>query len=473
MSLVDRLKTVAKMWRDTAPEGQYRMAYGLGEFGNAFQIPFGDSYQRNLDYAGAADVNTTVAACVQAYSWALSAVGIDHVKVHKNGEVERIEDSAVFRAMRYPSKYQTQVDFIQTIVTSLLLYGNAYAYVTRNQRTEITELHPINSRMQRAFMSSDGSELFYDLRDDWGKGWTFDPEAMYPARDVLHVKLHPTHSLLHGTSPIMHAATSASIGNRIQSGSKDFLGNMIRPSGILTTEQTLSAGQKEEFRIAMARQGNRENVGRAPILDKGVTWHQMTISAVDADIVNLYKMSVLDIIRTYRIPPAIVGLENIGAASGVESLINQWRATGLLFVAENIERALERIFELPADEELRFDLDGLARSPFAEKIGALTQAVQHGVMAPNEARKQVGLKSVKYGDDVRVQAQAVPLSQVEMANAAPSAPAAESASGASPASALNPDAGGENNEDPKNEEMSKDFALFMLKKIMNETVPHE
>lgn len=460
LSLGQRIKS---LWRGSAGEGQYREAWGLGELGSVFLADSldGTGFQRNLSGGGHTH-NTTVAACVTAYSWALAAVGIQHVKKHENGEIEVLDNSAAARCLRYPNAYQTQSDFVISLVGHLLYHGNTYAWAKRNGRYEIAELHPIHGKARRAIMASDGDGLYYDVRGDWGINWDYNADALVPSRDVFHVKLYPHNSLLHGESPITNAALSAQIGTTIQASSASFLRNMSRPSGVLTTEAVLTQTQTQELRARWNEQSAKMNQGNVPILGGNMKWVPMSISANDAQIIATYNVSVLDIARVFRIPPALIGIENAGAATGIESLINQWRATGLMFIAEHIERSLERLFELPADEEFRFDLDNLARSAFAEKITALTQAIQHGAMAPNEARRELGLKAVEFGDDVRVQAQAVPLSQVEMANSAPSAPAAASAPGTSPASAPNPDAGGANNNEP----LDKGYAVYRLKQIM-------
>jgi len=464
--MMDIFGKVKSLFRNGGgPEGSYRDAWGYGEQGSVFLADSldGTGWQRNL-HAHGHGRNTTFAACVTAYAWALSAVGMQHVKKHKSGEIEVLDNTAVARCLRYPNVYQTQSDFVLAIISSLLYEGNAYAYAKRNSRTEVVELHPLHAKARRGLMSPDG-ELYYDVRGEWGATWNFDAESLVPSRDILHVKLYTCRSLLHGDSPITNAALSAQIGTTIQASSATFLKNMSRPSGVLTTDVVLTQSQSQELRQRWAEQSEKMSQGNVPILGAGMRWVPMSISANDAQILSTYQMSVLDIARVFRIPPQMLGVDNMGTATYTEALINQWRATGLMFVAEHCERSLERLFELPADEEIRFDLDNLARSDFASKIQSLTQAAQHGVMSPNEARAQLGLPSVEYGDEPRMQAQAVPLSQVAMPQSAPSAPSAPSAEGESPAQA----AQAAEEPDAADEEMSKDYAVFMLKKIMEDS----
>jgi hypothetical protein len=87
-----------------------------------------------------------------------------------------------------------------------------------------------------------------------------------------------------------------------------------------------------------------------------------------------------------------------------------WLNTGLGFVLEHVELALDALFALPENEWIQFDTDYLQRADFAARIEGLVRGIQGGLYAPNEARSREGLPKVAYGDEPRVQAQVVPLS---------------------------------------------------------------
>lgn len=431
---------IDKMFRGprTGPEGSWQPAYGIGEFGTTFEIPRGDGFQRNLS-GPALERNTIVAAIRNAYGMALGAAGWDYIRREADGSITVMENSAIARVLRYPNQYQTACDLIMTILSSLIYYGNAYLWArTRNNRNEITELVPLTPHHKRA-VEFEG-EIFYDVtheRDFFHKG---DIEALVPARDVAHIKLATHRELLMGESPLTDAAFTMGLNSTLTGVSTAFISNMDRPSGIISIQDTLTATQMQELRAKFSEFSRGPNAGQTPILGGGAKWQPMTISAVDADIIRLYDLSVIDLCRIFRIPVQLLGQADNGTASSVETLINVWRATGLLYFAETIERSLERLFELPAREEIRFDLGNIARANSAEQIDSLTKAVQGGLYSPNEARAAVGKGAVAFGDEPRLQAQVVPLSMAAVTAIQPaaSAPAATSAPGASPAAPAEP-----------------------------------
>jgi phage portal protein BeeE len=171
------------------------------------------------------------------------------------------------------------------------------------------------------------------------------------------------------------------------------------------------------------------NSGGVPILSNGLKWQGLSINSQDAQLVAAFNMTVEDVARAFRVPLPIVGAYQHSTYNNVEQLISLWMATGLGFVLEHLEQSFDAMFELPANEFCEFDTDTLLRTDFAGRIEALTKGISGGLYAPNEARAKEGLKSVAFGDEPRVQAQVVPLSQVGAvpATPTPSATPADSA----------------------------------------------
>lgn len=405
-----------------AGEGNYNPAAGWSECGNPFLLSSNDGtgWQRNLTTSHH-DRILIVAAIIRAYAWALASSGLQHIRHLPEGGIEILKNGAVERLLRYPNEYQHQINFIEQAVWSIFYYGNFYAHAQRNGRFEITALHPLPSHHHRAVMAEDGS-VFYDVSGDFEfMRDRSDISRLAPARDVLHVKLASKRSVLHGESPLADAGATLFLNQATLANSAAFHANKRQPSGILSVDMALSPQQMQDLRKAFDNQTTGVNSGGVPILGAGTKWYPMGMTASDAQLVETYSMSVLDLCRLFRIPPQLLGLNETGTASGIEPLINQWRATGLLFHAENIERSLERLLELPANEEIRFDLNNLARANFKDLIEALSKSVQNGMHSPNEARNEVGLQPVAFGDEPRVQAQNVRLQDAVPAQVAPSA----------------------------------------------------
>lgn len=439
-----------------ALEGQWRGPFsGIGHLGNSFQLSsLEDGWQRGLHLTDCNN-NGTVMACIMTIARVLGASYPNHSRLTEKGGREIVTTSNAHRILMRPNSAQNVIDFVTHIVFNLMLSGNCYYFVKRNSRFEPVELIPLDSRQRRGFVTPDG-ELFYDISTHADFAKTKDFASLAPARDVFHVKLPSKNSVIHGDSPITYAYASVAVNNAVLNSNASFATNMNRPSGIISTEQTLTGAQMTELRAKFDEVSKGMNQGKIPILGNGMKFQQMSITSTDAQLLQTYNASVLDICRIFGVPIQLLGQENNGAASSVSALIGQFKTGSLLYLAELIEFALEELFKFDHHKNtIRFDLDNVARADFATEIDTLSKAVQNAVFAPNEARNRVGLDSVEYGDDPRIQAQNVRLQDAK--------PAPSNASAGKEPPETQSD---EEDDGAIDDETAKQIALIQIRKAM-------
>ena len=382
----------------------------------------GTGFQRNLNPYVMRSCGA-VYACVNVCAQALATMPMDHHRKLANGGRELITTSALHRILRNPNTYQTRSDFMLNLVFNLLYFGNAYCLAFRNDRQEVDSLHILSARNTAPYIDPESKEVFYALGDNPLIEW--DIKYLVPARDVLHIRLYtPQHPLI-GVSPVQYAGLAVSINTSIGSNQAAFFSNMSRPSGILSTDQTMTAEQMKALREAFEEKAKGWNAGKVPILGWGLKWQALTISSEDAQLIEAYRMSIEDIARVFRVPLAMIGDYTKATYANTEQMLSSWLATGLGFLMEHIEGSFAKFFRLPDDQVADFDVSVLLRTDFEARINGLTKAIAGGLMSPNEARSRENLPAVEAGGEPRVQAQVVPLSQVNAtpATSAPAAPA--------------------------------------------------
>ena len=407
-------------------------------------------WQQGKDPIGYGKDCSTVYACASAYAQTIATCVGDHWRKEDDNGRTRITTRALSRFLRRPNEYQTRSDFMLNLVQQLMLTGNAYAVGFRNERREFDSVHLLNSRTTHPYIDPQEKGLFYGVSSNSNPMLREDIEMMVPARDVLHIRLYtPDHPMI-GVSPIRYAAMAIASNNAITGHQAVFFNNMSRPSGIISTDQVLNREQMMSLREAWKAQSSDLNAGGVPILGGGMKWQSMSISSQDAQLVDAFKMSVEEIARAFRVPLPLIGDNRYSTFNNVEQLVSSWLATGLGFVLEHVELSIGNYFGLPPSEIINFDTDTLLRTDFAGRIDALTKGITGGLYSPNEARAKEGLPSVAFGEEPRLQAQVVPLSQV---NAEPveSAPTADAAD----APDINPEA-------------EKVIALYEIRKKMKE-----
>ncbi|MGA0613248.1 phage portal protein [Paracoccus sp. KR1-242] len=425
MALIERARSLA-----TRIKNAY--AVGMGAAGSAaFPLPYSGGnvpaswpwnfWQQGRDPISATN-NPTVAACTDAYAHTIASLKAHHVRQLPNGGRQVIRDSPAARFLRTPNGYQTRSDFMLNFIKSLLYTGNAYGAAMRDDRNQIKAVHILHPNTTRPLVDWESQTVYYagfysDLME-------WDSSYVIPARDMLHVRLYtPRHPLI-GVSPIENLALDIMANNAIMSHQALFFTNMSRPSGIISVPDKLNRDQMQTLREAWYAQSQQLNSGGVPILAYGAKWEPMVISSQDSQLVEAFRLGVEEIARAFRVPLPMIGDIRYASYNNVEQLISNWLAMGLGFHVEHLEACIARFFELPRDESIQFDVDGLLRTDFQARVDALTKGITGGLYSPNEARNKEGLPSVPYGDEPRLQAQVVPLSQIDMVQSAPSAPAA-------------------------------------------------
>lgn len=365
-----------------------------------------------------------VEACVSAYAQTIAMCPGNHWSWNEAQGRGRVANSALTRLIRFPNAYQSISDFLLNATRSLLLEGNAYALALRNDRFEITELHLMRSASSGAQVAEDGSVFYHLSGNEVVDKLSGSKKLIVPARDVLHLRLHtPRHYLL-GESPIAAAALQLAAGNAAIQQQVLFYLNQARPSFVLTTDQILKVEQVHQLRELWNEQAAGMAKGGTPILTAGLKAQPISVSAVDAQLADLLKLSDQAIANVFRVPMQALGIGDTPYAS-TEALMQHWLASGLGFVLNHIEEAIGLLFKLKGqpDEYLEFDTSALQRSAFKDRIEGWTKGVTGGVFAPNEARRDFELRPVADGNEPRVQQQQVPLSWSPPEPAALPAPA--------------------------------------------------
>jgi HK97 family phage portal protein len=368
-----------------------------------------------------------VEACVSAYAQTVAMCPGDHWRANTKGGRDRVKNSGLARILRYPNSYQSISDFMLNLTRQLFLNGNAYALALRNSRFEVDELHLMDSRLSRPQLAETG-DVFYHLGGNMIIERQLSGGALIvPQRDVLHVRLHATNRTwpwpLLGQSPLEAALADITMGDALLQQQINFYLNQARPSAVLSTDLVLDKEQVQALRDRWNEQVKGLGAGGTPILTAGLKVMPWGQAGKDAMIADIAKLSDSRIALVFRVPLQILGLGGTSYSS-TELLMQSWIASGLGFALNHIEEAFGVLFQLDGqpDEYVEFSTKVLLRSALKDRIESLVRGVQGGIYAPNEARNEEELDSVKFGDEPRVQQQVVPLSAAAQIPATPGPP---------------------------------------------------
>jgi hypothetical protein len=196
----------------------------------------------------------------------------------------------------------TSFAFRETLMSHLLLWGNAYAQIIRNARGEVIALYPLMPNKMTVDRDANG-RLFYlyqRSREDTpslGK----DSHVYLTPSDVLHIPGLGFDGLV-GYSPIAMAKNAVGLAIATEEYGAKFFANGAAPGGVLEHPGTIKDPQKVKDSWNAAYQGSR-NSHRVAVLEEGMKYQPIGISPEQAQFLETRKFQINEIARIFRVPP--------------------------------------------------------------------------------------------------------------------------------------------------------------------------
>ena len=238
--------------------------------------PFPGAWQMNREIYGPGGIFSAVYACITIISGDVSKLPPKIRKRLPDGSKLDFENHPAARVLWYPNSYQTRVDFWGQFMASSLFTGNTYAYLIRDERNVISEMHLLDPRKVQPLLADDGSVFYRVAADPLAE---LEDSVVLPARSIMHHRLLTlTHPLI-GLTPLYAAGISAQTGQTIQNNSYAFFSNMSRPSGVLTAPGKIEADLATRLRTEWDQNFKGNQLGRTAVLGSGMKWEALAISA--------------------------------------------------------------------------------------------------------------------------------------------------------------------------------------------------
>ena len=339
---------------------------------------------------------TAVYACVRILAEAIAGLPLNVYQYRPDGGKEKLYSHSLYHLLHdEPNPEMTSFIFRETMMSHLLLHGNAYAQIIRNGRGEVVALYPLMP--DRMDVSRDkGGELFYTYTkssDEPGGKQKYE-QVTLRKEDVLHIPGLGFDGLI-GYSPIAMAKNAIGIAIATEEYGAAFFANGATPGGIL--EHPGIVKDPERLRQSWQSQFSGKNSHSVAVLEEGMTFKQMAIPPNEAQFLETRKFQINEIARIFRVPPHMVGDLEKSSFSNIEQ-------QSLEFVKYTLEPWIVRweqsIFRslLSRNEKssyfVKFNVDGLLRGDYASRMSGYATARQNGWMSANDIRELENLDRI-------------------------------------------------------------------------------
>ena len=339
---------------------------------------------------------TAVYSCVRILAEAIAGLPLHLYRYRDDGGKEKAIDHPLYLLLHdEPNPEMSSFVFRETLMTHLLLWGNAYAQIIRNGKGEVVALYPLMPNKMSVDRDSDGHLYYTYQRSNEEALIAEGTKAVLSPKDVLHIPGLGFDGLV-GYSPIAMAKNAIGLAIATEEYGSKFFANGATPSGILEYPGTVKDPEKvrDSWTRGFSGSGNAHKVA---VLEEGMKYTPISISPEQAQFLETRKFQINEIARIFRVPPHMVGDLDKSSFSNIEQQSLEFVKYTLDPWVVRWEQSIQRT--LLQDEEkpryfVKFNLEGLLRGDYQSRMNGYATARQNGWMSANDIRELENLDRI-------------------------------------------------------------------------------
>ncbi|WP_151724406.1 phage portal protein [Acinetobacter ursingii] len=383
----------------------YQSVHNSGQSWNSIFVaePYSGAWQENKEITRE-DMTAfyAVFACVSLISKDIGKMPVLLKKKQQGVLVDALTPKELQRVLQKPNNYQNWQQFNEQWTQSLLLRGNTYVFKMRDVFGELYRLVVLNPDLVTVLVD-DQANVFYQLTND---RLTQADNVIVPASEIIHDRINAIYHPLVGLTPIMACSLASEQGISILRNSKNFFANGSKPGGVIEVPGPLDATKAQEVKTKWDANYSGANVGKTGLLSDGAKYVNISMSAIDSQLIEQLGMSARIVCTAFNVPPFKIGVTDVQGATKVSDLNEIYYSDCLQSYIEARENLLDEGLDLPSYGVAAFlDLDVLIRMDSSSKIAYFKDGISAGIFAPNEARQKLGYLPVKGGESPYLQQQ--------------------------------------------------------------------
>ena len=333
--------------------------------------------------------------------------------------IERYDHPLRLLLDQEPNGEMTAFSWRIAMLSSFYLHGNMVAEIERNRGGRPVSLwwiHPARVAMKR----DSTKRIYYEVADEHG----MNPVRLDPI-DVYHVPLMAADGIV-GKGLVQRARDSFGLTLGMEQYSGSSFANGARPGGILKHPGKLTTDARRNIRDEWdAMHRGADKAGRIAVLQEGMEFQAMQMSAVDAQLLEQRQFQIAEVARWFNIPPHLLRDLSRATFGNIEHQSIEYKTYTIRPLAVAMQQEAHRKLFSPTEKPTYFtelDLDDLSLADLKSRYDAYAVARQNGWMSANEIRDREGMNPIptEDGDAYLINGNMVPLTTAMQATPTPS-----------------------------------------------------
>lgn len=339
---------------------------------------------------------TAVYSCVRILAEAIAGLPLHLYTYKEDGGKEKAIGHPLYLLLHdEPNPEMSSFVFRETLMTHLLLWGNAYAQIIRNGKGEVVALYPLMPNRMTVDRDSSG-QLFYSYQMNNSDAPTMKTgSVILKSSDVLHIPGLGFDGLV-GYSPIAMAKNAIGLAIATEEYGAKFFANGATPGGLLEYPGTVKDPDRVRESWNKGFSGS-QNAGKVAILEEGMKYTPISIAPEQAQFLETRKFQINEIARIFRVPPHMVGDLEKSSFSNIEQQSLEFVKYTLDPWVVRWEQSLSRALFTPEEKKkyfFKFNVEGLLRGDYQSRMNGYATARQNGWMSANDIRELENLDRI-------------------------------------------------------------------------------
>ena len=364
--------------------------------GSAYSFFFGGSTAGKRVNERSAMQMTAVYSCVRILAETLAALPLQLYRYTPGGK-ERVYDHPLYHLLHdEPNPEMTSFIFRETLMSHLLIWGNAYAQIIRDRLGRVQGLYPLRPD-KMTVCRDDRGKIFYLYTKTGDENPNIKPygQVALQKEEVLHIPGLGFDGLV-GYSPIAMARNAVGMTMACEEYGASFFANGASPSGVLEHPGVLKDPGKvrDSWNAVYRGTGNAHKVA---VLEEGMKYQQIGIPPEEAQFLETRKFQLDEIARLYRIPPHMIGDLEKSSFNNIEQQSMEFVKYTLDPWVIRWEQAMQKALFLPEEKKqyfLKFNVNSLLRGDYESRMTGYSIGRQNGWLSANDIREMEDMNPV-------------------------------------------------------------------------------
>jgi len=305
--------------------------------------------------------------------------------------------------------YMTAMALRESMMSHILLWGNAYCEIVRDNKGDILELWPITPNRVKVEMNN--GQIIYRIKMDR------DGDVYLPRTRVLHVPGLGFDGFM-GYSVVSMARKSIGLGMAMETFGALYFGNGTHPGVVVSHPGKLT--EEASKRLSGSLTEGYAGLGKSHrllLLEEGMKIEKIGIPPEDSQFLESRQFQIPEVARWFNLPPHKLKDLTKSSFSNIESeqisFVTDAILPWLIRLEQNYAMQLLTDGELKQRLYFKHIVEGLLRGSSTDRAEFYRKLWHLGAMSINEIREKEDMDPIDNGDEHFVPMNMVPLSKID------------------------------------------------------------